>query len=207
MVLSHNIPPEAAAVLMPDEQPPEKALGYWIAALRETFEETGILLARYSDGRLWEPTRAEKIQVAAQRQALLQGTAPFATVMHDLERMLATDLLVYFAHWITPETLPIRFSTRFFLARVPSVLQAEPDQVEVVEQLWITPDEAIQRHVDGEMKMLNVTVKILETLSPFSSAEEAVKKLLYEPVETVLPKPVVQADGTTRMLYPGDEGY
>lgn len=207
LVLSHDIPTEAAAILMPDVSPPAKALGYWIAALRETFEETGILLARYSDGRLWEPTPAETIQIAAQRRALLQGTAPFATVMHDLERMLATDLLVYFAHWITPETLPIRFSTRFFLARVPSVLQAEPDQVEVVEQVWIAPEDAIQQHAAGDMKMLSVTVKILETLSQFSSAAEAIKKLLYTPVETVLPKPVVQADGTTRMLYPGDEGY
>ena len=207
LVLSQELPPEAAAALMSDVQPASKALGFWIAALRETFEETGILLARLADGQLWEPSPAEKIQIAGQRRALQEGTAPFATVMHDLERYLATDLLVYFAHWITPETRPIRFSTRFFLARVPPGLEAEPDRVEVVDHVWLSPAEALQRYASGEMAMMAVTTKILQTLSQFGSAADAVRKLRYAPVETVLPKAVMQDDGSIRMVYPGDEGY
>jgi 8-oxo-dGTP pyrophosphatase MutT (NUDIX family) len=207
LVLSQTIVPEAAAALMSDVHPASKALGFWIAALRETFEETGILLARLADGELWEPSPAEKLQIAGQRQALHNSTAPFATVMHDLERYLATDLLVYFAHWITPETRPIRFSTRFFLARVPPGLEAEPDLVEVVDHVWISPEEALQRHAAGDMDMMTVTTKILQMLSQFGSVADAIRKLRYEPVETVLPKAVVQDDGSTRMLYPGDAGY
>jgi 8-oxo-dGTP pyrophosphatase MutT (NUDIX family) len=207
LVLSQEVPPEAAAALLSDVQPASKALGFWIAALRETFEETGILLARLASGELWEPSPTDRLQIAGQRRALQAGTAPFATVMHDLERYLATDLLVYFAHWITPETRPIRFSTRFFLARVPPGLEAEPDLVEVVDHVWISPEEALQRHAAGDMDMMTVTTKILQMLSQFGSVADAIRKLRYEPVETVLPKAVVQDDGSTRMLFPGDAGY
>lgn len=205
LVLSQGFPPTAAAALLPDVTPAAKALGFWIAALRETFEETGILLARYADGRLWEPSRREVVHIAALRRALQQGVTTFAAMMHDLERFLATDLLVYFAHWITPETYPLRFSTRFFLARVPSGLKAQPDHVEVVDQIWIAPEVALQRHATGEMEMMTVTTKILQTLSRFPSTTAAVEHLRDTSVETVLPKTVVQADGSTRMLYPGDE--
>jgi 8-oxo-dGTP pyrophosphatase MutT (NUDIX family) len=205
LVLSQQIPPEAAAALMSDVKPASKAFGFWIAALRETFEETGLLLARLANGELWEPTPAEKLQIAGQRRALQAGTASFATVMHDLERSLATDLLVYFAHWITPETRPMRFSTRFFLARVPSSLEVEPDRTEVVDHVWRSPEEALQRHAAGDMYMMTVTTKILQTLSQFGSAADAVRKLRYASVETVMPKAVLQHDGITRVLYPGDE--
>ncbi len=207
LALSHDWPPEAAAARLQDVKPASKALGFWITALRETFEETGILLARYADGQLWEPTPAERAQIASQRRALQRGEAPFATIMHDLERFLATDLLLYFAHWITPETRPLRFSTRFFLASVPRGLEAQPDHVEVVEHIWISPEDALQQRAHGDMEMMTVTTKILQTLSRFPSAAEAVKQLRRVRVETVLPKAAVQEDGSTRMLYPGDEGY
>lgn len=207
LALSPFFPPEAAAARFKDGMPPAQALGFWIAALRKTFEETGILLARLGDGTLWEPTRAEFAYIATNRRAYLQGTISFVSLMHDIERFLATDLLAYFAHWITPETRPLRFSTRFFLARVPAVLQTQPDDVKAEEQVWITPEEALQRHAAGEMEMSTVTAKILQSLSAFSSVEAAFRALRRAPVEAVLPRLVVQADGTTRMLYPGDEGY
>jgi 8-oxo-dGTP pyrophosphatase MutT (NUDIX family) len=207
LALSPFFAPEAAAARFKDVMPPDQALGFWIAALRKTFEETGILLARLGDGTLWEPTRAEFAYIATNRRAYLQGSVSFVSMMHDIERFLATDLLVYFAHWLTPETRPLRFSTRFFLARVPAVLQVQPDDIEAAEQVWITPEEALRRHAAGEMEMLTVTAKILQTLSAFSSTEAAFRALRRVSVEVVLPKPGVQADGTTRMLYPGDEGY
>jgi 8-oxo-dGTP pyrophosphatase MutT (NUDIX family) len=207
LALSRGVSLAAAAARLADATPASQALGLWIAALRETFEETGILLACYADGRFWEASPAERVQLAAQRRAMQQGVTSFVNMMHDVERYLATELLVYFAHWITPEIRPLRFSTRFFLAQAPDRFTALPDAVEVVEQIWLTPEEALQRHAKGEMEMMTVTVKILQTLSCFPSAAAAIEQLRDQPVATVLPKAMRQADGSTRLLYPGDEGY
>jgi 8-oxo-dGTP pyrophosphatase MutT (NUDIX family) len=207
LTLSRGVSPAVAAARLADATPASRALGLWIAALRETFEETGILLACYADGRFWEPSAAESVQLAAQRRAMQQGVTSFVNMMHDVERYLATELLVYFAHWITPEIRPLRFSTRFFLAQAPDRLTALPDAVEVVEQLWLTPEEALQRHAKGDLEMMTVTVKILQILSCFPSAAAAIEQLRDQPVTTVLPKAIRQADGSTRLLYPGDEGY
>lgn len=207
LALSHTFPAQVAAARFKDGTPPEKALGFWIAALRETFEATGLLFARLGDGRLWEPTPAEHAYIETNRRAFQQGLVTFVSMMHDLERFLATDLLVYFAHWITPETHALRFSTRFFLARVPSSLQAQLNHLKDSEPTWMTPEAALQRHAAGEMDMSTVTTKILQRLSAFTSAETALRQLRRVPVEAVLPKPVRQADGSTHTLYPGDEGY
>jgi 8-oxo-dGTP pyrophosphatase MutT (NUDIX family) len=205
--LSPAFPPAAAAMRLPDVASPAQALAFWIAAVRETFEEAGILLARHVDGRLWLPASADAIRLTAQRRSLHRGETTFVTMMHDLELYLATDLLVYFAHWITPESRPMRFSTRFFLAHVPAELTVLPAQVGVAEHVWLPPETALQRHASGTMEMLTVTTKILQTLSRFPSAAAAVEHLRDVPVDTVLPRAVVQADGSTRLLYPGDQGY
>jgi 8-oxo-dGTP pyrophosphatase MutT (NUDIX family) len=205
LALSPTFPPEAATARLSAVMPP--ALAFWIAAVRETFEETGLLLARHVDGRLWLPAPADAIRLAAQRRALHRGETTFVTMMHDLELYLATDLLVYFAHWITPESRPMRFSTRFFLAPVAAELTVLPDQVEVVEHVWLAPETALQRHASGKMEMMTVTTTILHTLSRFSYAASAADHLRDIPVETVLPRVVVQADGSTRLLYPWDREY
>lgn len=207
LALSRGVSLEAAAARCADAIPAPKALGLWIAAVRETFEKTGILLARYADGRFWELSPADSVQLTAQRRAMQKGMTTFVNMMHDVERSLATDLLIYFAHWITPENRPLRFSTRVFLARMSSGLTALPDAVEVVEQLWITPEAALQRQAQGDMKMMHMSTEILRTLSRFRSAAQAIEQLRDTPVTAVLPKARVQADGTTRMVYPGDEDY
>jgi 8-oxo-dGTP pyrophosphatase MutT (NUDIX family) len=205
LALSRGVSLDAAAARCADATPAPQALGFWIAALRQTFEETGILLARYADGRFWELSPADRVQLAAQRRALQKGVTTFVNMMHDVERSLATDLLIYFAHWITPENRPLRFSRRVFLARVPSGVTALPDAVEVVEQLWITPEAALQRHAQGDLKMRPMTTDILRTLSRFRSAAQALEQLRDTPVTAVSPKATMQADGATRMVDSGDE--
>jgi 8-oxo-dGTP pyrophosphatase MutT (NUDIX family) len=160
-------------------------LGFWIAALRETFERAGILLARYGDGRLWEPNANDLQVLARQRQALQQGRTNFPNMMHDLERALATDLLIYFAHGITPEDRPQRFSTRFFLAHMPSSVSPLPDQSEGVEQLWVTPEEVLQQHANGTLALPSGATHILQLLKPFPSATAAIEHFRLQPVATV----------------------
>jgi hypothetical protein len=107
--------------------------------------------------------------------------------MHDLERALATDLLVYFAHGLTPTGRTQRLSTRFFLAHMPSSVLTLPDQSEVVEQLWVTPEEALQHHANGTLALLSVTTHILQLLQPFPSAAAAMEHFRLQPVETMSP--------------------
>jgi hypothetical protein len=125
--------------------------------------------------------------LAQQRQALQQERTNFPNLMHDLERALATDLLVYFAHGITPAGQAQRLSTRFFLAHMPSSVLTLPDQSDVVEPLWVTPEEALQRHANGTLPLTTVTTKILLLLKPFPSAAAAIEHFRLQPIETILP--------------------
>jgi 8-oxo-dGTP pyrophosphatase MutT (NUDIX family) len=187
LALSRQFTAAEAAVRLPDVEPASRALGLWIAALRETFETAGILLARYGDGRLWEPHGHDLQVLAQQRQALQQERTNFPNLMHDLERALATDLLIYFAHGMTPAGRARRFSTRFFLAHMPSSVSTLPDQSDVVEPLWVTPEDALQRHANGILALTTVTTKILLLLTPFPSVTAAIEHCRLQPVETVLP--------------------
>jgi 8-oxo-dGTP pyrophosphatase MutT (NUDIX family) len=186
LALSREFTAAEAAVRIPDVEPASRLLGLWIAALRETFETAGILLARYGDGRLWEPNANDLQVLARQRQALQQGRTNFPNMMHDLERALATDLLIYFAHGITPEGRPQRFSTRFFLAHMPSGVSPLPDQSEGIEQLWVTPEEMLQQHANGTLALLSGATHILQILKPFPSAAAASEHFRLQPIATVL---------------------
>jgi hypothetical protein len=160
-------------------------LSFWIAALRTTFEQAGLLLARYGDGRLWQPNGPDVQRLLQHRRAMLQGSTNFPNMMHDLERALATDLLIYFAHEITPERQALPSSRRFFFACVPSGVSALPDQHAVGASLWVAPEEALQRQDNGALALEPVTTKILHLLRPFPSAAAAVEHLRRQPVELV----------------------
>lgn len=184
LALSHAFTAAEAALRMPDVSSPSRALSFWIAALRQTFVEADILLARYGDGRLWEPSANDLHILVWQRRALRQGHTNFPNMMHELERWLATDLLVYIAHQTTPETGSPRFSTRCFLTRVPSGISALPETSSAVEQLWLSPEEALQRCEAGTLTTTAITANVLERLLPFSTAAEAIERLLLQSVET-----------------------
>ncbi len=187
LALSREFTAAEAMLRLPDVEPASRALSFWIAALRATFDQAGILLARYGDGRLWEPDGHDVRILWRQRQAMQRGGTNFPNLMHDLERALATDLLVYFAHGITPDIGTPRVSTRFFLARLPPGVAALLAQDEGVEPLWVTAADALQRHADGALDMMTVTTKILQLLMPFPSAAAAIAHFRLQPVETVSP--------------------
>ena len=101
-----------AARQLPDVVPAERAIGFWVAALREAFEEAGILLAYGPDGR---PVDAASLGGDA-RARCREDSATFGRLLAELDMVLATDRVAYWAHWITPEERPIRYDTRFFVA-------------------------------------------------------------------------------------------
>jgi recombination protein RecT len=185
LALSRTFTAAEAALRLPEVEPASRALSFWIAALRTTFEQAGVLLARYGDGRLWEPAGLDLHRLVQHRRALRQESTNFPNMMHDLERALATDLLVYFAYGITPDMPGRHFARRFFLACMPFGFSPLPDQHDVGEPLWVTAAEALQRHSTGALAMLPVTTTILHLLSPFPSAAAALDHLRQQPVEIV----------------------
>lgn len=174
LALSPGVTAAEAALRMPDVESSSHALGFWIAALRQTFAEADFLLARSGDGTLWEPSANDLRTLVWQRRAWLKGDTNFPNMMHELERWLATDLLVYFAHALTPEVPAPRFSTRCFLTRVPFRVSPLPETSLAIEQIWLTAEEALQQHTNGNLQITDVTAKILPLLEPFPTAESAI---------------------------------
>jgi 8-oxo-dGTP pyrophosphatase MutT (NUDIX family) len=121
-------------------------------------------------------------------------------------RLEGPDALVPFSRWITPEAVKIRYDARFFLALSPAHSSPKPDRLEIVDLGWFEPRVALDRHRAGEMELVFPTIKTLEVLSGFDSAEAALSATHWNPTEPVLPR-VVVVDGQPRILLPWEEGY
>ena len=116
------------------------------------------------------------------------------------------DQLVPFSRWITPVEVKVRFDTRFYLAIAPPHCSPRPDEQEIVEVSWFAPSEALDRHGAGEMLLVFPTIKQLEALGEFVSADEALAAARSREVEPIMPK-VAVVEGEPRILLPGDPGY
>lgn len=146
-----------------------------ITALRETFEEAGVWLGAALD------------DAEHKRRRLLAGSL---TMRHLLAEAPADlEKLVWTSRWITPEGLPKRFDTYFFLAGVTRDVVATPEENEAVEVAWISPADALARHAANEMQMVFPTLRNLETLTGFDTVEELMESrrgATIEPVQPVL---------------------
>lgn len=195
--------PREAGRLLGLTRAPETALAHWIGAIRETFEEVGILLARGPDGAAPRPDPA---RLAAYRHACRADKEAFWAMLRTERMILATDRLVYFAHWITPEESPLRFDTRFFAAEMPAGQEATSDGKEVIAVRWLSPREALDAATRGEISLRNPTVKNLMLFEGARSTAEALGRLAGRAVPTIRPR-VLEEGGTRRVLMPGDPGY
>jgi 8-oxo-dGTP pyrophosphatase MutT (NUDIX family) len=137
--------------------------GYWIAAIRESFEEAGVLLAYDQRGALVDSDRFD-----AERAALNAGARSLAEICEAERLTLAVDRIHYFNRWITPEGRPRRFDTRFFVAVAPSGQHGRHDAEETVDTVWIRPREALLRNDAGDFGLMAVTRRQLETLAGFA---------------------------------------
>jgi 8-oxo-dGTP pyrophosphatase MutT (NUDIX family) len=117
--------------------------------------------------------------------------------------------LVPWSRWITPVAVPIRFDTRFYLALAPAHSPPRADGMEVVDAAWMNPADALARGEAGEIELVFPTIKQLESLLPFATADEALaaaRALSVEPVMPMIAEDASAPDGW-RMLMPGDDGY
>lgn len=116
------------------------------------------------------------------------------------------ELLVPYSRWITPEPAPIRFDTRFYLARSPEGAVAEPDRAEVDQAEWWTCAKARELYIGDAVQIHFPTIKQIERLADFGNVADALKAAAETPVEPVLPRVVATDDGFD-ILLPGDAGY
>jgi len=177
-----------------------------IAAVRESFEECGILLAR-------RPGEAALVGadvlrgLADHRVALCRGEVEFATLLREADLIPALDLLVYFARWITPRSRPKRFDTHFFLAVAPEDQLAAHDGREMVSSVWIQPQDAIAAAAAGTRKLVFATRMNLAKLASSASAAAAIEAARVAPVVTVEPELVGTAEGGRILRIPAAAGY
>ena len=182
--------------------PAEPAQGYWIAAVREVFEETGVFLARQAGGNFLADARDPA--VAAAREALLTDRMTMLEVLERLDARLDLDGIVFVAHWITPVAEPRRFDTRFFVARLPAERDVLADPREMVDAVWFTPETALQRFHAGALPMVFPTVRTLESLAGYASVDALLDAQRGRRVEPVLPRLVRTAEGVG-IVVDGDE--
>ena len=185
------------------EAAPRTALGFWIGAIRETFEEAGLLLAVGADGGEVDVAAARFVEY---RRACQTDNRAFWSMIRAERLLLATDRLVYFAHWITPEEQPLRFDTRFFAAPAPAGQRASGDDYEMTDLKWLTPPEADDAQQRGEISLRNPTVKNLLLFDGVADTTDALERLRDRPVTTIRPRIVMDGDRRT-ILMPGDPGY
>jgi 8-oxo-dGTP pyrophosphatase MutT (NUDIX family) len=179
---------------------PAEALAYVVAAVREAFEETGILLARVSDDATNPGGALANIDVA--RRALLSNVVGLRQIFITRNLRMAGDELLYLAHWITPEPEPRRYDTRFFLARVDAEAVCTPHEAELTESVWLTARGAVHYFELGSLKMLPPTVHTLRRLAGYGTVGEMFAGLADAPVPAILPVMRRVSDGVAIELPP-----
>jgi len=187
----------------------EGGLGFWIAAIRECFEEAGVLLARRPDGafvRFDEPEVESRY--LAHRSAVHSGSVRLIDLCADEGLRLATDDIHYVSHWITPIGERRRFDTRFFVARAPQAQEPLHDEHETIASLWVRPADALARQARGDLAMIAPTMRNLELLVPHATADEALAATasLGRP-PAIQPKLRLDDDGRVEVVMPSDPGF
>ncbi len=180
------------------------ARAHRIAAVREAFEETGVLLARRA-GDMRAPAEPADIE-ARWRAALHAGRVTFRAFLEAEDLVADTAALCHCAHWITPERSPRRFDVHFYLAALPPRQDGRHDGSESVDSLWISPEAALRDAADGRRPIMFPTRAILSRLARSRTVEEARRSAAAEPVETVMTR--VAATPAGRVLHiPRSAGY
>lgn len=200
-------PDHALAGRLGPEGSDTAAMAFRIAAIRETFEECGVLLARpRGSGRLVGAPTLKRLE-ERHRVALNAGSIGFDAVLDSEGLLPAPDLLVHFAHWITPSNQPKRYDTQFFLAEAPAEHLAVHDGHEAVESIWITPARALAGAANGLYKLVFATAKNLEKLGRSPTVSAAMDAAAGATVVTVQPH-AVKLEGHKRLLrIPAEAGY
>jgi len=205
--LSKGITFEEAQKILGGITSPEEGFAYWIAGIRELFEEAGVLLAYDQKGNLFQfKNRDEQEKFSNYRVLLQKGGITICQIAQEEKLLFALDQLHYYAHWITPEARPERFDTRFFLAHYPLGQEASHDQKETTAGIWIIPRKALEENLKGEVILSPPTLKTLEDLSRFKTIDEVFTSLRNREFQPILPILTKISSGPI-IIFPWDPEY
>ena len=184
-------------------------LDFYSAAIRELFEETGVLLARDSEGNWAFAGQEDNGLRLEMRSKLNRGELPWASLLQQQKLFIACDALQYFSFWETPLRLPKRWAARFFAAELPPHQAAEHDGSEVTECCWMRAGEILAASRDGSMALPFPTLTTLKALSAFESVDALLDQLRTQAATGVKKiRPVIlRHNGEIRFLIPGDPDY
>jgi len=188
---------------------PSGGLAYWVAVVRETFEEAGLLLAVRPGGpELLAGRPDEEARVAAERVSVNAGTRRFLDLCRDEGLRLSVGDIHYFAHWITPRGAPRRYDTRFFVAAAPVGQIAAHSAGETIAEVWISPHDALARHRSGEIEIIFPTIRNLQVIGRFATSAELLDAAAQASSAVPAIEPRVVPDGNgMRIVLPGDPAY
>ena len=187
----------------------EGGLSYWVACVRECFEEVGILLAKKNNGEELDLNGADKHKFDNYRRMLLENKISLFEICKKENLSLNLNNIEPFSHWITPEIEIKRFDTRFFIAYIPAKQTERHDGNELTDSVWISPKKALDRSLNGEMPMIMPTISNLQHCLEFDSGQKLLEhqsKLTNDDIPSILPK-FFKNEGKWVGLLPGDEDY
>ena len=183
----------------------EGGLAYWTAAIRESFEEAGVLIAYDAEQRivaLDATDIAERFH--AHRHALNRGAHSLLEILRGERLVLAADQLIYFSHWITPASAPRRYDARFFVAVAPPAQVPSHDDKETIAHAWVSPADALDRHKQGTFKMRFPTMRTLEEFAAYDTTDSLLRAMRAKrDIPDILPR--ISKQGLR--LLPGEPGY
>ena len=187
--------------------PTDKVLAFHVAAVRETFEEAGVLLAHHGDGRrpdLSDPQLLQLRHDLADRDT----DVDFVGWLESQDLILELGELTYLSHWLTPTVEPRRYDTRFFVARMPVQQDAGHDQLEITDQRWISARKALEEYSAGRMQLIYPTIKTLQSLADHATVDDVVAAADAQPeIRRILPHAVVADGELVDILHPDDPDY
>ena len=180
---------------------PDQASAFYVSALRELFEEAGVLLVRDARGGLVtvdEADTALQERLESTRLTLQAHELSFAHVLAEWGWQPAFDLLVPFSHWVTPRLLAARFDTRFFVAEMPPGQAALHDTIETSEGVWLSPVKALEE----DYHTVYATAQHLRRISPFGSVRDLLVFARRKPIRRVSPEVVEGGNGLSVFIPP-----
>jgi 8-oxo-dGTP pyrophosphatase MutT (NUDIX family) len=195
---------DTAAAQLADLPAPD-AVAFHVAALRELFEEAGVLLARDAS-RAFVPFVGDDVRARFKRYRadVHDGVRSLREVLTGEQLRLGLDALIAFAHWVTPPIDVRQFDTRFFITRVPPDQTPAHDDTETTHSVWIRPADAIAEALRDEIVLPPPTWTTLRELEPFQSVEEALAWARQRVLVRRMPHHIVDAAGRRMLLLPGD---
>jgi len=174
-----------------------------IAAIRETYEEAGVLLAQHGEDDIDPNSPTGQALFGEERASLNAGTVDFLDIAERYDLKLDLSALLYFTRWVTPEIESRRFDARFFAARLPAMQTPLHDRMETTEGVWLAPDDALLKYDAEQIQLAPPTLRILlEVAADWTTLERSADGARVP----MAPQPHFE-DGQLHLLLPGDERY